>query len=121
LNIVFNYNFINANSEHSNSKSVDLKDRDNRTAATSYLTINRADPLKDDEMQYLSLNVQTPNFSFPIISTNIIATTYIQVSNENLHIYVGMRIPWNYASRNEEMKLVQTKNNTYGDETKQID
>lgn len=88
------------------------------TTATSYLTVSVADPLKEDKTQYLSLNVQTPNFSFPIISTNIIATTYIEASNESLVVYEGMRIPWNYASRNEGMKLVLIKNSTYDDETK---
>lgn len=80
------------------------------TVATAYITASRADALKDDTTPYLSLNIQTPNFSFPLISTDIRLNRYVAFDDEYIKGYEGLPLPWNYTERNEDNILKLVKN-----------
>lgn len=80
------------------------------TVATAYMTVSRADALEENITQYLSLNIQTPNFSFPLISTDILVKKYVSFDDDYIKRYEGIILPWNYIERNEENRLMLVKN-----------
>lgn len=81
-----------------------------KTVGKSFLSVGYKDRVNQDYTLQLSLHAQTESFYFPVLSTEIEATKYIDAEFDEIEKYELHEIPWKFAIRDSNNKIKLKEN-----------